>query len=348
MLLTHSYRIKDSHTRTALKRHARAVNAVWNYCNAMQRHHVKHNMAWPRKFDFSNACAGSSKLLDLHSQTVQAICEEYAKSRKAAKKAHLRFRGKESLGWIPVKASGLMLDGDALFYQKKRYRFWKHRDLPDDAVIKTASFSQDADGRWYFNVTFETAESTALPASGEIGLDLGLKTHATGSNGFEHKAARFYRDLENRIGKAQRAGKKRFARALQRKAKLRRRDANHKASRTLVENNGLIVVGDVSPARLKMTRMAKSVSDQGWSDFRNMLRYKAIARGAVFLEVKETHTTRTCSACLARCGPKGLKGLGIREWTCDACGTVHDRDINAARNILRLGHETLAGGSPVL
>jgi putative transposase len=100
--------------------------------------------------------------------------------------------------------------------------------------------------------------------------------------------------------------------------------------------------------------MAKSVLDAGWSQFRTMLRYKCDSAGAWFDEVNEANSTQDCSACLARSGPKGLKDLGsmfaehAKEWTCPECGTHHDRDVNAARNILRRGHATLAVGIPFL
>ena len=94
--------------------------------------------------------------------------------------------------------------------------------------------------------------------------------------------------------------------------------------------------------------MAKSVMDQGWSDLRAMLSYKAIGRCGIFLEVNEANTTRTCSFCTNKTGPKGVAELGMRDWVCETCGTEHDRDRNASLNILRLGHEALAGGSLVL
>ena len=103
-----------------------------------------------------------------------------------------------------------------------------------------------------------------------------------------------------------------------------------------------IVVGDVGSARLAKTNMAKSVNDAGWAMFRNLLEYKAIARKVVYREVSERLSTQTCSGCGAIGGPKGREGLGIREWVCGQCNAVHDRDVNAAMNILRLGHQSLA------
>ena len=92
--------------------------------------------------------------------------------------------------------------------------------------------------------------------------------------------------------------------------------------------------------------MAKSVLDTGFAALRAMLRYKCENAGVWFEEVNERYTTQTCSCCrvISDNSPKGRAGLGIREWTCLNCGTIHDRDINAAKNILALGHERLAGG----
>ena len=104
----------------------------------------------------------------------------------------------------------------------------------------------------------------------------------------------------------------------------------------------MIVVGDVGSARLAKTNLAKSVNDAGWALFKTLLSYKAIARKVVYREVSERLSTQTCSGCGAIGGPKGREGLGVREWVCGECGVVHDRDVNAALNILRMGHHTLA------
>jgi len=92
--------------------------------------------------------------------------------------------------------------------------------------------------------------------------------------------------------------------------------------------------------------MAKSVLDAGWYQLKNMLDYKSKAMRCMFVEVNESYTTQTCSSCqeITETSPKGRTGLGIREWTCSGCGTLHDRHINAATNILRLGSQALDGG----
>ena len=126
-------------------------------------------------------------------------------------------------------------------------------------------------------------------------------------------------------------------------SKNKRKDEHHKLSDELVRDHGLVVVGDVGGKKMCKTNRAKSVLDAGWSEFRTMLEYKAIRRRSVYVIVNERNTTRTCSNCevIPDSSPKGLKGLSIREWVCSNCHTIHDRDVNAALNILRLGHQAL-------
>ncbi len=339
MIKSFSFRLKDSTGAKHLDAMARAANTVWNFCNETQRSAMKWGKTWPTGYDFSTLTAGSSKALGLHSQTVQAIGEEYARRRQQHRKRWLRWRGKRSLGWIPFKRSGLRLKGDSISYRGHRFRFWKSREI--EGQIKSGSFSQDARGRWSVNLTGEVPDPPPTTGTGQVGIDLGLKDFATCSDGQRFEAERRYRELEDRLGQAQRQGKKRQARTLHAKIKNRRKDFLHKLSTRLVEDNELIVIGNVNAAKLAKTRLAKSVLDAGWSLFRTLLSYKAIAHRVVFAEVNEAYTTRTCSQCGALGGPKGREGLGVREWVCGACGSVHDRDVNAALNILRLGHQSL-------
>ena len=118
------------------------------------------------------------------------------------------------------------------------------------------------------------------------------------------------------------------------KIKNTRKDFLHKETTKLVRRYKTIYVGDVSSSKLAKTKMAKSTLDAGWGLFKSMLEYKAIALGVDFKVVNEKYSTVTCSSCFERSGPSGLSALGVREWTCSTCGTDHDRDVNAARNIL--------------
>jgi IS605 OrfB family transposase len=183
-----------------------------------------------------------------------------------------------------------------------------------------------------------------------VGIDLGLKDFATLSTGEKIEAQRIYRGTEEALAAAQRARKNRRVAAIHAKIANRRSDFLHKLSNRIVRQFDYIAVGNVAAARLAKTSMAKSVLDAGWSTFRNQLAYKALKHGAWFEEVDESFTSQTCSNCgsMPDSRPKGIAGLGIREWQCSVCGCKHDRDLNAAINILRRGRATLAVGILVL
>lgn len=155
---------------------------------------------------------------------------------------------------------------------------------------------------------------------------------------------------EKDLATAQRANKKQRVKAIHAKVKNRRADSIHKFTTQLVRGHSLIVVGNVSSKALIKTKMAKSVLDAGWFMLKTQLDAKSKAMQGVFLEVNEAYSTQACSCCgsISINSPKGRAGLGIREWTCPDCGALHDRDVNAARNILAAGHCRLAGGIPVL
>lgn len=340
MIHTYRYRVKDSTAASQLNELARACNLVWNFCNESQEHALRWNQRWPTGFDLNKLTAGCSKELGLHSQTVQAVCEQYATRRQQFKKRRLRWRGKRSPGWVPFKAACIKVMDDTVRYAGHIFRFWKSRELPGQ--IKCGSFSQDSRKRWYVNFVVEVPEAEATTGTKHIGIDLGLKTLATCSDGRKIEAPRWYRNQQRRIAEHQRKKRSRQARNLQAKIANRRNDFLHKESDRLTKDCELIVVGDVGSARLAKTNLAKSVNDAGWAMFKTMLSYKAIARKVVYCEVSEHLTTQTCSGCGAIGGPKGREGLGVREWVCSECGAVHDRDVNAALNILRMGHHTLA------
>jgi putative transposase len=344
-------RLKGKHSALLLE-HARAVNCVWNFCNELSVKHFERQRAFLSAYDMQPYTKGAGKELGLHSQTVQAIQEEYVTRRKQFKKVKLRWRvsggARRSLGWIPFKASAVRYKAGQVWYAGQPLSLWDSYGL-SHYELGAGSFSEDSRGRWYFNVTVKTPELVGPPAPKPItsvGIDLGLKAFLTTSDGEAVEAHRFYRDLEPQLAAAQRANKKYRVKALHAKVANRRKDALHQLSTRLVNSYGAIFVGDVNASGLAQTRMAKSVLDAGWSQFRTMLQYKCDDAGVWFEEVNEAYTTQTCSCCASRTGPKGAAGLGIRGWQCEACGTVHDRDTNAAQNILARGLARLAEGTP--
>ena len=352
MQLTYRYRIKDKHAKR-LNAQARAVNFVWNYCNETQMKAARDGRKWLSGYDLGKLVAGATKEgLDLHSHSAKRVCIQYDKSRRQHKKPWLRWRSRRSLGWVPFNTGHVAYRDGGFAFRGERYEVWLHRPLPEGARIGAGSFSQDTRGRWYINCPVEVCEGVCLPGSwrwtARVGIDLGLKDLATLSTGEKVEVPKFYRRSEQRLATVQRARKTKRARAIHAKIANRRKDFLHKASAKLAKEYGFIFVGGVSPSKLAQTRMAKSVLDAGWSRFRDMLAWKLRLRsGGMLLEVSEHLTTQTCSECgrLPSSRPRGIAGLGIREWTCDDCGAVHDRDVNAAKNILRCGLTALAEGT---
>lgn len=329
-----------------LNKLAPEVNFVWNYINGLSSYMVKNYRRWLSSYDMHPYLVGATKEgLSLNVHTVQEIAEQYVIRRKTFKKKILKWRGKKSLGWIPFKSGSLCYKERFLSFRSWRFKVFDSYGL-ENYKFRAGNFSQDAKGDWYLNVAVEVPVEVpdSLPKP-EIGIDLGLKTFATLSSGEKVDPQQFYRDLEPKIAQVQRANKKRVVTALHKKVKNRRKDFLHKLSNRLTKENGLLVVGNVNSSKLAKTGMAKSVLDAGWSQFRTMLEYKAIRRQRKFLAVNEAWTSVTCSVCKGRTGPSGLGELRIREWTCIECGSVHDRDINAAKNILALGHQSLAEGA---
>ncbi len=349
MLVVYRYRVKSN--PGLLAKQSRAVNYVWNFCNDTQRHALKWRKRWPTGFDLNKLTAGSSKELCLHAGTINAVCEQYAKSRSQKKRPYLRWRSsKKSLGWIPLKGRDIKETPSGFHFHGREFKVFKSRALPPGAKIKDGTnFSQDRRGNWFLNVCIEITDAPARPIECGVGIDLGLKEFVTLSTGEKIDNPRHFRALEENLGKAQRARKKRQAVNIHARIANARRDFLHKLSHRLVQEFDYIAVGNVSASKLAKTSMAKSVLDASWSSFRAQLAYKAIRHGATFEEVNESWSTQTCNACGVIAGPRGRAGLNERSWTC-GCGTTHDRDVNAARNILLRGsgQGTPVEGIPVL
>ena len=353
-------RVKDKHAKL-LSQWAYEVNHVWNAANALTAEYawipipgVGYINGGTSEFDLNKELRGirTERDLTIGAATVQSVIAQHAKSRKQFRKNKLRWRSssgaKRALGWVPFKAAGIKYVNGQIRFCGHFFSLWDSYNL-SQYDLSTGNFSQDARGRWYFNVTVKV-EAQMSAGTKAIGIDLGLKDTATCNDGTKLDRKERYRTLEAKLGIAQRANKKTLVKTIHAKIKNQRKDDNHKFSTALVNQHGAIFVGNVSSKALTKTRMAKSVLDAGWHMLKTQLEYKAMARSVVFGEVNEKYTTQTCSCCekISSSSPKGRTGLGIREWTCAECGTTHDRDVNAAKNILRIGHDTLAGGIPLL
>jgi putative transposase len=232
------------------------------------------------------------------------------------------------------------------------------RELPSSPSSVTITL--DGAGRYHasFVVQIQEAPLPATPA--QVGIDLGLTHFATLSTGEKVANPRWLRQRQKALRRAQRSLSRRQKgsnnRDKQRRkvAKLHarvadaRRDFHHQLSARLIRENQAVVAEKLNVAGLGRSNLARSIHDTGWSSFVAMLEYKAALSGRRVVKIDRWHpSSQLCSACGQRSGPKGLGALKVRTWTCLACGTEHDRDVNAALNILAAGRAVAACGPDV-
>lgn len=223
------------------------------------------------------------------------------------------------------------------------------RPLPEGASPSTVTVSQDAAGRWYVSLLCQDPSVQPLPATNAaVGIDVGLDHLLTLSTGEKVANPRHERRDRARLARAQRqlarkakgAGanraeaRRKVARVYTRIAD-RRRDHLHKLTTRLVRENQTIVIEDLAVrSMVKNGGLARAISDAAWSEFRSMLEYKAQWYGREVIAVDRWFpSSKLCSACGTL---QDKMPLNVREWTC-GCGTTHDRDVNAAKNILAVG-----------
>ena len=233
------------------------------------------------------------------------------------------------------------------------------RPLPPDARPSTATVSQDAAGRWFVSLLCEDLSVTPLPAvDTAVGVDAGLEHLLTLSTGEKIANPRHERRDRARLARAARALARKArgnganrAKARHRVARIyariadRRRDHLHKITTRLVRENQTIVIEDLTVSGMLRNRsLARAISDAAWSEFRSLLEYKAAWYGRDVIAVDRWFpSSKLCSVCGS---VRDTLPLHVRSWTC-GCGTTHDRDVNAARNILAAGLAVSACGAGV-
>ena len=235
-----------------------------------------------------------------------------------------------------------------------RIRIKKHRDF--SGVIKSVTISKTCDNKYYISLLIETDIKPLKTTNGVIGIDLGVKDLVIDSNGNKYKNHKYLSKSEEKLAREQRKlsrmekgsnnrNKQRVKVArLYKKINNQRNDYLHKLSRHIVDENQVICVEDLKVMDMSIDNdYNKSMMDASMSRLLTMLTYKASWYGRTVIKVPSSFaSSQLCSSC----GYKNsiTKDLSIRKWTCPKCGSIHDRDINAAKNILSKGIEILTKG----
>ena len=222
------------------------------------------------------------------------------------------------------------------------------RTIPKAAKVTTVTVSKDSAGRYFVSLLCDDVVAKKPASNGKVGIDLGLTHFAILSTGEKIAAPNTFRRNEAKLAKLQRRlAKKTKGSARREKARLKvarlhakiadaRRDFLHKLSIRLINENQVIAIESLSVSNMQKNRcLSKSISDAGWSEFVRQLEYKARWYGRELIGIDRWYpSSKRCFDC----GYTMSKmPLSVREWVCPECGSIHDRDINAARNVLAAG-----------
>ncbi|MFF3897666.1 RNA-guided endonuclease InsQ/TnpB family protein [Streptomyces sp. NPDC001812] len=374
MQLRYNYRAyPDAAQRHALARAFGCARVVWNDCLRDRKEAHAARLPYVTSAELSRLRITQAKrtaerawLADVSAVVLQQALRDLDTAyknffdsltgrRRGRKMGPPRYKSKKDTRQsIRLNSNAFSLQDDGTVYVAKVGNLkvkWSRR-LPTAPTSVTVT--KDSCGRYFLSFVVDTAPDVLPDVETDAGIDLGLSAFAVLSDGQKIASPRFLRRAERKLKRLQRElsrkqkGSKNRAKARSRVARQharvadRRRDFHHQASTQIIRDSQAVYVEDLSVSGLGRTRLAKSVHDAGWSAFTRMLEYKAVKHGRTFARVDRFFpSSQVCSACGFRDGPKPLH---VREWACRECGTVHDRDHNAARNVLVEGRRIVAAG----
>ena len=314
------------------------LTGAWNFAVRKIEQDAKDGIYYTPS-GFQNLLAGHGKRIGIPSHTIQGVLAmAYTAWQRCFKKigGKPRLKGQRNkLNSIPFPDPIRTPDGNYIKLPSiGMVRFHKQK-LPD-GKIKCGRLIKRASG-WYLCL-FIDAQPKVIKrtAEGVIGIDPGFKHLLTTSAGEKVDHPRELEATANRLAQAQRGKDKKLTSRLHERMANQRKDRNHKLSRRLVAENTAIAFSKDNSKNIAK-KFGKSVASSATAQLRSMISYKSSFCGTQYVEVSSYNSTRTCSSCGALTGPQGWAGLKVRDWQCEECGTLLDRDINAAVNTLISG-----------